>query len=366
LCHRLDFGYEAGGGRDGPIAAGAPFAKVNGNMKRALLCLTMLWAATAAAGEPAAGTDLATLFPENVSRALVVALGTANARQLEQQVGDLLHDSGRVGRVVPSSVLGTMTGLGEAALTTRALKLPIDAVVVVRSDGDPVLVAVYRDGTRRGPTPLVLARSAVPRATTPPEPRPAPPSDSAAPASPAPAPAAAPAPVATPAPHPAVAPAPVAAPPPRRTAEEARNYYEEKYIGFRETKSVTRNQPYEGRYQRLLLWPEFYNKVGRPDLEERSVGRRAWGRGLVATGIILGVASVLSFTIQSYVNTCSSLSSCSVSANGYIAAGVFGGASLIVTLTGSLLPTRVVPAWEARRLADSYNQRLRAELGINP
>jgi hypothetical protein len=284
-----------------------------------------------------------------------------------------------------------MQGLGEAALTARALKLPIDAVVVVRSDGPPTLVAVYRDGTRRGPTPLLAAHQAPPApAPSPPAPRSEPPTPAPRAETPPMAPTPAPAPRAetppmapTPAPAPraetppptaptattrwvTTTPTPSPPPPPSApTPAQARATYDDNVIGFREFPSVTKVQPYQGRYQRLLLWPEFYTKTGRPDLTSRALDRRAWSRGLLAGGILVGIGGLVALFAQTGINACNPTSSdCHPSAAGYLAFGVLSGAGVAFTLGGSLMSTQVEPAWEARRLGDVYNQRLRAELGL--
>jgi hypothetical protein len=329
-------------------------------------------ATAAAASEPAKGErDFGTLFPEDVSRALVVAVPpSAAARELERAVGDALHASGRVGRIVPSSVIGSFVGLQPAEIAARALRLPIDAVVVARAgdDGTTVLSATYRDGSQRGPATFSAAQLAPPPSATrlasaarPAAGEGAPPA-SAEPASPAHHEAAVqPANDASPA-------AETAAPPPVHilSPEEARAQFEEKYVGFKDSPTTAKTtQPYEGRYQRVLDWPELYAKVGRPDLAERSQSRRTWGRALLGSGIILSVAGILSIGIQTAVTSCGT-PPCVPSFDGHVVGIVFQGVGLGAILAGSLMPRAVVPAWDARRLGESYNWQLRSQLGVKP
>jgi hypothetical protein len=301
---------------------------------------------------------------------------------MEQQVGDMLHDSGRVGRVVPSSVLGTQLGAPEDALTSRALKLPIDAVVVVRGSETPTLVAVYRDGTRRGPTPLWFgtgkppvapetAHASEPAVASPATPASAVATLSTPPSAPAPrSDAPAPAAEATPPPPPAVQqpvppPDPTPTPPPveRRSPEQAQSYYDASYIGFREFGSVRKTEPYEGRYQRLLTWPEFYQKVGRRDLVDRAHTRLLWHRGLIATGVIVSVGGLIAIAAQAGVNACSGID-CHPGLGGEYAGMALTGAGLGFVLGGSFVSTKVEPAWEARRMGEGYNAWLKEQLAI--
>jgi hypothetical protein len=313
------------------------------------LSLSLLLGAVVAAAAPAVASEataapdpLATLFPENVPRALVVAVPPSEgARQLERAVGDALHDSGRVGRVVPSSVIGSYVGLGPQEIATRALKLPIDAVVIAStsSDGATVLSATYRNGGQRGPAPWVpvvhkaeetpAAKKPAPEGVTPPE---LPPPEGVTPPE-------------LPE-HAKEAPAPAPPPPPS---------FDESFVGFKETaKNAKVTQPYEGRYMRVLDWPEFYAKVGRPDLADRSQTRRTWSKVLLGGGIIVSLAGVLSVSLDGVAGG---------GGRGTIAGAVLQGVGLVTILGGSLMPRDVVPAWEARRLGEQYNWRLRQQTG---
>jgi hypothetical protein len=307
-------------------------------------CLALAIAAHAAHAAEATPPELATLFPENVPRALVVVVPPSpGSRSLEDRVGGLLHDSGRVGRVVPSSVLGTFSGLDEATVTARALRLAIDTVVLVKAldGGATELTAVYRDNTRRGPT-LLPPRSdetsaPASSATSPPE-------RVAAPSEPATAPPA----------------------PPRRSQAELHAEYDETSIRFHEGKSIRKTEPFQGVYMRPLDWPEFYDTVERSDLADEARTRRTWSRALIGAGIVLTAGSVISFGAQAGINACSILdASCRPSIGGFIAGPVLWGVGLAGVLAGSLMSKAVTPAWEARRLAAEHNARLREQLGLS-
>src|SRR6266540_3133513 len=122
-------------------------------------------AGVAAAGSESAtrDADLLTLLPARVDKVLVVVTPPApGARELERMVSEALAWSGRVGRVVPSSVLGSYQALGHEELRERAFKLPIDVVVFTQGDerGPALLTAAYRDGSTRGPASFTQARLA--------------------------------------------------------------------------------------------------------------------------------------------------------------------------------------------------------------
>jgi hypothetical protein len=323
---------------------------------RLVLILAAMTAAAATARAAAVpDADVAALFPENVSRAIVVVLPLSpRSHELERTVADALIRSGRVRMPVTSSVLGSIAGLSDAAVEERALRLPIDAVIIGRMhDGQLALSARYRDGTRRNPGEAMPPPPAEHAATAP---------ATATPVAPPPPPTATPAP-----PTAAAAPPKPIAPPSaveKHDLEQSRIDYDASYIDFKEQRSVAKTEPYEGRFQRLLTWPEFYSKIGRTDLAERAQTRRNWGRALLGIGVVLHVGAILGIGAQTAVNAACHDLSCIGRVDGFAAAGVFWALGVGAILGGSLMPTKVVPAWEARRLGAEYNWRLKRLLGM--
>jgi hypothetical protein len=335
----------------------------------------------AAASEPATRDPvLLALLPARVDKVLVVVTPPApGARELERVVSEALAWSGRVGRVVPSSVLGSYQALGREELRERAFKLPIDVVVFTQGDeaGPALLTAAYRDGSTRGPASFTLARLA--ELVRPPAARKAeaaPPlkaelPEAKAPAAKSPAtnaPAAkAPAATAPVAKAPAAkAPEPPAPEAPQLSEAEARAKYDELFVGFKDSPAtVKRTEPYEGRYQRFLDWQEFYGKVGRRDLVESVENRRIARKLLLGAGVVLVVGGIVGFGAQAGVNACVG-ADCHPDSAGFIAGGILSAVGAAGIIGGSLIRTQLLPAWEARRLGDVYNAQLRDRLGVNP
>jgi hypothetical protein len=309
---------------------------------------------TTANARAASAIDFGPLFPEHVRRTVVVVIPpTPTSRKVEQAVADALITSGRIDVAVSSSALGTYKDLEDGAIEQRALKLGVDSVVIARvnGSGESVRLAVlHKEGLRRGEMTVASARPGGPlvkriedgstKWTPPSALKGEPPHEEG-----------------TSQPHSVDSPPAQPAAPRAYTVEERRAYYDEKYVGFREQRRIEKIQPYEGRFERLLGWPEFYDKVGESQLARQSRLRRDWGRVLLGIGVLLSVGGSIAFPAQAAAN----------SATNFGIGGDVAGALMLTIgagaiVGGSLIPTNVVPAWDARRLGFFYNARLKQQL----
>jgi hypothetical protein len=153
------------------------------------------------------------------------------------------------------------------------------------------------------------------------------------------------------------------------------------------------SRPYRGKYKEPLAAAEFYEYVGRPDLAASYEQRASKRRSLFAVGLTAGAvglalggygiykASSPKSAFDFGVSGCTDIT-CSQAAQAradqanasersgsvpYLVGG-FGLAAVGVALFGwaVAIDPNPVDAPGARRLADEYNKRLRAELGLAP
>jgi hypothetical protein len=313
----------------------------------------------AASAEAAPPIDPARLLPQKVDKVMVVVLPpTPDSRNVESTLIDALLASGRVRAAFRSDVLGSIDGLDQATLERRSLSWGprMDSVLIGRASGggDVALSAVYASGRRIGPISLFVQPA---KKAEPPRPQPQPqPGEQPRPQEEQPQQGEQPQPQAEQQPQPVKPP----------SLEERRAEYDEHHIGFREQRSVTKVEPYEGQFARLLDWPEFYTKVGQADLAERARTRQVWGKTLLGAGVILTIGAAVSFGTQAGLNSCGDPLQCNVGTGGYISGAIFWGVGLAGVLGGSLMPKAVAPAWDARRLGADYNTRLKQSLGLTP
>ena len=164
--------------------------------------------------------------------------------------------------------------------------------------------------------------------------------------------------------------------------------YERRYIAFRDefaisaihgpsitTVVLTRwSQPVEGKYQRELSYPEFYERVGRNDLADRFRARRNLRIGLIVGGALalLGGGGVM--TWQLFQNTHATdacilqgRGGCSEGSDptGYIAGGVVAGVGFIAMTSAWFVHVQPAEPHQVSEMADQYNQRLRRDLGLD-
>jgi hypothetical protein len=140
------------------------------------------------------------------------------------------------------------------------------------------------------------------------------------------------------------------------------------------------SKPVEGKYRRPLAYGEFYERVGRGDLADRYRTRRNVKIGLGVVGALAMLGGFIAIGVQFKANSDAfdgcvdnhvfgniSAGNCSLNGgnDGYIAGGVLLGAGFIGILAAIITPVQPAQPYEARELADQYNQKLRNQLGLD-
>lgn len=166
-------------------------------------------------------------------------------------------------------------------------------------------------------------------------------------------------------------------------AQDPRQQFDDQALGFEDTivfnayNGMIMNRysdPVVGRYRRPIKWNDFYTMVGRQDLASKYSTRRATKIGLGVAGGLALVASFGAIAAGVVVND-ATFKSCldmpmhgycptTTSVAGYAAGGVLMGAGFISVLLAIVLPRQPAQAWETRQMAEGYNQRLAASLGL--
>jgi hypothetical protein len=162
--------------------------------------------------------------------------------------------------------------------------------------------------------------------------------------------------------------------------------YEQRRIGFNEIVKVDKNgqvvvmrsTPYEGRDKKPLNDEAFYLKVGRPDLAS-AYQRRVIFK--IAAGITAGVAilggGIFALTTGAQGDFCESsqadYNACfarNLQIRGErnmrtrLGLPIIGAGGVLLALAVALSPHPIAQS-EAHRLADSYNERLKVDLGLS-
>lgn len=135
--------------------------------------------------------------------------------------------------------------------------------------------------------------------------------------------------------------------------------------------------PVVGPYRKELEWPDFYDKVGRPDLTSQLKANFAkrmvlWGLGVggFVVGLMAGLAAIAAGTLATGLmytaNISTPLGKTGTTAAALVA-GVGGGVLFILLGAGvgiglitlqQMMPTHPVSGDEVRKLADEHNQKL--------
>jgi hypothetical protein len=362
---------------------GEPFSRRGGLAAPVLLLLlcTPLSSARAAEGSSWSTTfipaTLAMYLGDTPARYMVVPAGaeTPELTQADQALVVALRTSGKALLVINAQALGPVAQLDDASIARRSARFPVDRVVVLRLFPDAsgaltqAVVGLYdKRGESLGSfsavagTALASSNEAPPR-QAPPSPQPTAPEAPAQPALMAPA-------------RPVV--------PSANPVEQ----YEQQYIGFDEVVAVSTlngtvvsqwSVPYEGKYKKPLKGEDFYQKVGREDLMRTYRDKMSLK---VVTGIA-GGAAILGGGILSFAALSSQKEDCDVSKPGFsacidrnqqrvgeqltrslIGLAISGAGVAVLSVAIALSPHPVTPS-EARVLADGYNQRLKADLGLS-
>jgi hypothetical protein len=302
--------------------------------------------------------------------ALVVGAGPAS-EALAQATAALeaaLRGSGRVDFVLNGKTLGDVGGLDDPTIVKKCAALPVERVVVVRvfeSAGQPArAVATLYDKQGAlvtaftGVAGTALAAKSAPAEGAPPSTGL---SQNAAKA--------------------------VLETGPEKGGVTARNQYDEQYIGFEERTVVTVmsgvgmvsnwSKPVLGKYRKPLHYEDFYKMVERPDLASSYETRRAVRIGFWAAGIAtIAVTTAVAIGSLASRDSCDSVgvsspkfSTCVEESGAKLESAVkvalIGGGvgTLLVLVPFAINPQPIEPD-EARRLADGYNEKLKAKLGI--
>jgi hypothetical protein len=161
--------------------------------------------------------------------------------------------------------------------------------------------------------------------------------------------------------------------------DAAQREYEERRVGFDLLPYVSGSDgnvttslmtvPYQGQYKRPLIGVEFYQVVGREDLAAEYRSRSSRRNVLMGIGIgviVGGGLYVLSAPRPDVNSSFEEFSRQARARDDAVATGMaigLGGLGLVTI--GALTDPNPVDAVEARRLADEYNRRLKAGLGIS-
>lgn len=148
--------------------------------------------------------------------------------------------------------------------------------------------------------------------------------------------------------------------------EDAEETYELNLVGIQHTEiggyttqrgyvmKSERWQGYRGKYKHMLGPIEFFDAVGRSDLHQRAVTRMTVGISLLVVGVGAAIGGGI-YTVK------------------HIGMGgpppgplLITGGGLVLGLVGSSLISNPVSEAEALKLARTYNDRLRAHLGLPP
>ncbi len=174
----------------------------------------------------------------------------------------------------------------------------------------------------------------------------------------------------------------------RASAETPAEQYERQYIGFNEAVVVSAQTgtvvsqwtaPYEGKYKKPLQGAAFYKKVGREDLALAYTNKMSLKTtaGIAGGAAIVGSSILLITAFSAQGEDCDALSpgfnACfsrererfdRKSQQVLIGVGLSGAGIAALWLAMAIDP-HPVTASEARELADDYNQRLKADLGLS-
>lgn len=172
----------------------------------------------------------------------------------------------------------------------------------------------------------------------------------------------------------------------RSPPSAARAEYEKKFVGFLDITGVNQygavvgrwTQPYQGKYQRSLDVPQFYDAVGAHDQadEWRKKSRIKTAIGVPAAILTVGGALTAimagTFLLIYSTDTCdASYQDCNAAADKKNSAGIATGvgagalvAGIALLIANGAVSRPTVTPDEAKEMADHHNQRLRARLGL--
>ena len=316
------------------------------------LLLTLLCATSAAAQDWSASFPPAALASQLDVRPAAVLVAGVNpeARPAAQALEAALGASGDVRLVMDDSALGNLEGLSDVQIVERCKGLPVDRVMVVRvfprGDGPAsAVVSLYDLGGRRmagfaaeaGQPLQARAADSPPSAPAPDEP----------------------------------------SEPSEPGHQSPQELYEERYIGFSEVQlfdTATGRamdqwiEPYQGKYRQRLETLEFLELVERPDLVAtyKKRNRMRLSIGLGGTGLMLGGGGLITWGL---VGSCRKVDvandQCLARDTRPIIAGsIVSGVGLATVLVATIIDPNPVDGPTSRKLADTYNKRLRRELGL--
>lgn len=345
-------------------------------MMRALLIGLVLLLSTApssalAAEESAWSTTLpadvlATYLDGAPARYLLVPAGSEapELAQAEQALAAALRTSGKATLVMNAQALGPVAQLDDASIVQRGTGLPVDRVMVLRLFPDAsgaltqAVVTLYDTNGQRQVSFSASRGTAL-------APRPQAPEQK----------------VATPPPPPAR---------PSKPGLDPVEQYEQQYIGFDELVAIhgqtgavmTRTTlPYEGKFKKPLEGDAFYQKVGRQDLVQAYQDKMTTktvlgvtGGAAALVGAIVGINGIAaknedcgSTTNYTNFQACFDRNSqrFDEKQKTFLTGMGISAAGLGLLMVGIFINPHPITPSEARELADDYNKKLKAGLGLS-
>jgi hypothetical protein len=345
-------------------------------MKRTLLAALLMLSAPLSSARAAEASTWSDTFP---ARSLASYLGDTSARymvvpagaespaltQAEQALTASLRASGKAQLVMSAQSLGPVSQLDDVSIARRCASFPVDRVLVLRLFPDPsgnltqAVVASYDTaGQPLGSFSATAGSALVARRDEAPAKKDeAPAKKEAAPVRPA-------------------------------SPAEAREQYALKHIGFEEFVAVSTRRgyvvsqwsvPYEGKYKKPLEGADFYQKVGRADLTSAYQDKMTLKvvTGLVGAGAMVGGGIFTGAAVLGEREKCdvfsNDFSDCLDRSGKEFDArfsralggiGIFAGGIGLLGVAILINPHPITPS-EARELADGYNKKLAADLGLS-
>jgi hypothetical protein len=163
---------------------------------------------------------------------------------------------------------------------------------------------------------------------------------------------------------------------------QAQEEYDQAYVGFDEIAAVSRHgqllewtRPTQGKYRRPLEGDEFYRLIGRDDLVAAYHANQGKRTGVIVAGVAIGIGIPLLALASNSSKTCPPLgdpawwdctsSNHDAEARTALIAVLGATAGVVVAVIGATsVKLQPVDGPEARRLADEYNKKLKARLGL--
>jgi hypothetical protein len=289
----------------------------------------------------------------------VVAAGERN-RDLEQATAALtsaLRQSGKTELVMDDRGLGNVARLDDAAIVARCAKLPVTTVAVVRIfEGEPsaapTSVVTFYDKKNEVTAALSAKRG---------EPLDPPTASAGQGVS-----------------NEAASAVTGLTKNISGNQAQAREKFEKQVVWFEDMVAVdgssgavvsSWSNAYQGKYKKPLAGAEFYETVGRSDLAEQYRSTDAVrsaivmpGMALAALGLVAMVASPIPLLLGDSVVTDETKMT-------LVFGGLIGGAGVasvgaVVGMIGGFIDPHPVDPTQARELADNYNKKLAADLGL--